>query len=198
MNDFRRKYRDSEIITGFLTGNRAIQQGWYNYCHAEFSRIMPKGPDGLPDYYFEDLFQESFILLWAKFKDGGLAVKGDKVVINSRTGEHECGSLIAYFVGIVKIKTYELIRKGLITKPVLENIGSLNDKPSVDYSAYSDPNEEKERIVRVCLQQLPKSCFEILSKFYYQMKTLEQILAERNGGDSYNGLKTQIQMPDKS
>ena len=49
---------------------------------------------------------------------------------------------------------------------------------------------EKDRIVSQCLLALPKSCLEILTLFYYERKSLEEILAARPENNTYNGLKT--------
>ena len=58
---------------------------------------------------------------------------------------------------------------------------------------YGDENDEetRNRIVDDCIQRISPRCAEILTMFYYEEKTLDEILAARHEtNSSKNGLKT--------
>ena len=52
------------------------------------------------------------------------------------------------------------------------------------------PDVTRARIVGQCVRTMPRRCVEILTMFYYERKTLDEILEARMQNSSYDGLKT--------
>lgn len=184
--NFRRKsYTDIQIVEAYQTGDKKIQQFWYDKCRSQFGKGT-SNYGGLTDYDRDDLFQDSFIILWEKLESNQIYVLDGVVHIASKKGDGEIPDMLGYFMRIVKNKYLEMLRSGKYV-PV-PNDGVIPDPEWNDYP--DDPEVEKDRIVSQCLLSLPKSCIEILTMFYYEKKSLEQILEARPENSSYDGLKS--------
>lgn len=182
-------YSDVQVVEAFQIPENKIQRFWHGKCKDQFG----KGVSNylyLSDYDKDDLFQESFVILWEKMESHQIYVLNGKVHVISKKGDNILPDLIGYFMRIVKNKYLEMLRSGKFAVSINEVITS-SDKDIIDELYWDeDPEVEKDRIVSKCLLSLPKSCLEILTKFFYENKTLEQILEERDENTSYDGLKT--------
>ncbi|MDE6272593.1 MAG: sigma-70 family RNA polymerase sigma factor [Muribaculaceae bacterium] len=192
---FRRSkgYSDIQVVRAYQTGDKKVQQYWYDACLRQFGKGTFRY-GSLTDYDREDLFQNSFILLWEKMESRQIHVVDDTIWVATRQGEREVTELMAYFMRIVKNKYLELLRSGKFIVEINPEITSSGDDIGDEFADDpfwdEDPEVEKDRIVSQCLLSLPKSCLEILTMFYYQKKSLEEILAERPENTSYAGLKS--------
>lgn len=188
--EFRHKaYSDVQIVQAYQNGDKKIQQFWYDKCRWQFGRGT-SGYGGLTDYDRDDLFQDSFIILWEKMESHQVYAKGGTVRVVSKRGDCEVPDLLGYFMRVVKNKYLEMMRSGRYVMPVNEAVTGSDQDVFEELYWDEDPEQEKDRIVSRCLLALPKSCLEILTKFYYEKKSLEQILAERPENNSYDGLKS--------
>lgn len=188
--EFRHKaYSDVQIVQAYQNGDKKIQQFWYDKCRWQFGRGT-SGYGGLTDYDRDDLFQDSFIILWEKMESHQVYAKGGTVRVVSKRGDCEVPDLLGYFMRVVKNKYLEMMRSGRYVMPVNEAVTGSDQDVFEELYWDEDPEQEKDRIVSRCLLALPKSCLEILAKFYYEKKSLEQILAERPENNSYDGLKS--------
>lgn len=187
---FRHKaYSDVEIVIAYQKTNKSVQQFWYYKCKDQFG----KGTSNylyLSDYDKDDLFHDSFIILWEKMESRQVYAKGMEVHALSKKGDNIVPDLLGYFMRIVKNKYLEMINSGKYTVPINERISTSHEEAYEELYWDSDPEVEKDRIVSKCLLALPKSCLEILTMYYYENKSLEQILKERNENTSYDGLKS--------
>lgn len=187
---FRRKsYTDIEIVEAYQTGDKKIQQFWYEKCRSQFGKGTSNYP-GLSDPAREDLFQDSFIILWEKMESHRIYIRDGRVNVSSKKGDNVVPDMIGYFMRIVKNKYLEMFHGGKFTLPLNEVITSSKDDFFGELYWDEDPEVEKDRIVSQCLLSLPKSCQEILTMYYYEKKSLEQILQERPENTSYDGLKS--------
>lgn len=188
--EFRRKsYTDIQIVEAYQTGNKKVQQFWYDKCRSQFGKGT-SNYGGLTDYDREDLFQDSFIILWEKMESNQIYVHDSAVHVVSKNGESVIPDLLGYFMRIVKNKYLEMFHSGKYVMPLNDVVTSSNEDFFAELYWDEDPNVEKDRIVSKCLLSLPKSCIEILTKFYYEKKSLEQIFEERPENSSYDGLKS--------
>lgn len=183
------RYTDVQIVTAYQTGNKKVQQYWYDACRQQFMKGT-SNYGALSDYERDDLFQNSFILLWEKMESGQIHIASDELWVITREGEKRIEKLMAYFMKIVKNKYLEHLRSGKWVVPMNPEISYSGNEIMDDPYWDEDPEVEKDRIVSQCLLSLPKSCLEILTKFYYEKKSLEEILAERPENSSYDGLKS--------
>lgn len=188
--EFRRKsYTDIQIVEAYQTKNKRIQQFWYDKCRAQFGKGT-SNYGGLTDYDRDDLFQDSFIIFWEKMESHQIYIQEEKIHVLSKNGDSIIPDMLGYFMRIVKNKYLEMFHSGKYVIPINEVVTSSNDDFFEELYWDEDPEVEKDRIVSQCLLSLPKSCIEILTMFYYEKKSLEQILEERPENNSYDGLKS--------
>lgn len=188
--EFRRKsYTDIQVVEAYQTSENKIQQFWYDKCRSQFGKGT-SNYGGLSDYDRDDLFQNAFIILWEKIVSRQIYTQAGLVRVISRNGDNVLPDLMGYFMRIVKNKYLEMFHSGKYEIPVNEAVISSGDNFFDTLYWDEDPEVEKDRIVSQCLLSLPKSCLEILTKFYYENKSLDDILAERSENTSYDGLKS--------
>lgn len=188
--EFRRKsYTDIQIVEAYQNGDKKIQQFWYDKCRSQFGKGT-SNYGGLTDYDREDLFQDSFIILWEKMESHQVYILDGMVHVTSKKGDSIIPDMLGYFMRIVKNKYLEMFHSGKYVIPINEVVTSSDDNFFEELYWDEDPDVEKDRIVSQCLLSLPKSCLEILTMFYYEKKSLEQILEERPENNSYDGLKS--------
>ncbi len=188
--DFRRKsYTDIQIVEAYQNGDKKIQQFWYDKCRSQFGKGT-SNYGGLTDYDRDDLFQDSFIILWEKMESHQIYLLNGTVHVKSKKGDSIIPDMLGYFMRIVKNKYLEMFHGGKYVIPINEVVTSSDDNFFEELYWDEDPDVEKDRIVSQCLLSLPKSCLEILTMFYYEKKSLEQILEERPENNSYDGLKS--------
>lgn len=158
LNDFARKQREKTIA--FLSKSYSLSQ---DDC--------------------EDVFQESFIILYNNIKEGKLA---------SLTS-----SVSTYFMAICKNKTMELLRnKGRYISASFEisdenNLRFSDEKVDTVLSFDTDDNatiEEKEALVRKIVRNLPSPCDELLWGFYRDGLPMKE-LAKKFNYSSENAVK---------
>lgn len=188
--EFRRKsYTDIQIVEAYQSGDKKIQQFWYDKCRSQFGKGT-SNYGGLTDYDRDDLFQDSFIIFWEKMESHQIYTHDGMVHVISQKGDSIIPDMLGYFMRIVKNKYLEMFHSGKYVIPINEVVTSSNDDFFEELYWDEDPDVEKDRIVSQCLLTLPKSCLEILTMFYYEKKSLEQILEERPENNSYDGLKS--------
>lgn len=188
--EFRRKaYSDIQIVEAYQTGDKKIQQFWYDKCRSQFGKGT-SNYGGLTDYDRDDLFQDSFIILWEKMESHQIYIHDGTIHVTSKRGDSIIPDMLGYFMRIVKNKYLEMFHSGKFVMPLNEVVTSSNGDFFAELYWDEDQDVEKDRIVSQCLLSLPKSCLEILTMFYYEKKSLEQILEERPENNSYDGLKS--------
>ncbi|MDE6324085.1 MAG: sigma-70 family RNA polymerase sigma factor [Paramuribaculum sp.] len=186
---YNKKYSDVRIVEAYRSADKRVQQFWYDKCRDQFGKGT-SNYGGITDLEREDIFQDSFVLLWDKIDSGQIYVSGNEVWVTTRRGESVIPDLMGYFMRIVKNKYLEHFHIAKKNMPINESVTDSGAAPIDDPYWDEDPEVEKDRLVVLCLQSLPKSCVEILTMFYYEKKSLEQILAERPENSSYDGLKS--------
>lgn len=188
--EFRHKsYTDIQIVDAYQNGDKKIQQFWYDKCRSQFGKGT-SNYGGLTDYDRDDLFQDSFIIFWEKMESHQIYIHEGMVHVTSKKGDSIIPDMLGYFMRIVKNKYLEMFHSGKYVIPINEVVTSSNDDFFEELYWDEDTDVEKDRIVSQCLLSLPKSCLEILTMFYYEKKSLEQILEERPENNSYDGLKS--------
>lgn len=130
----------------------------------------------------EDIFQDSFIILYQNAREGKL--------------DNLTSSVATYFMAICRNKTLELLRtKGkYIHSPdddeIQKSTTFLESKISKVLSFDNDdvPIEQKEALVRDIVKDLPTPCNELLWGFYRDGLSMKD-LAERYGYSNENTVK---------
>lgn len=180
---------DSLYVRAFVCGNERLQRDCYMECRKTFGVVSAKFQASSDD--LKDIFHESFETLWSNISSGIVFVEGTGVKARGRDSTvRPVDDLTgAYFSGIVRNRFLEFCR----TKGRIATLSG--DFPGTDGEPSSeDPDDDiegiKERLTMRSLNSLARSCIEILTKFYHESKSLDEILAERPENTSYDGLKS--------
>lgn len=155
-----------------------------NSYHSVFSRID----------LMEDVFQQSFVKLWTEIETRKIFVgENDELFRYDRNGNIRkltC-SLNTFLIDIAKNDYRSWLRNDHLTlEDDFESFAHMKEVTSV---TWGDESVEtlREQIVNSCVLELPPRCKEILTMFYYQGMTLDEIIiARREKNISKNGLKT--------
>lgn len=181
---------DADFVRAFRSGNEKLQALCYDSCRLTFEKISKYLQASSND--LEDVFHESFEALWNAIDSGVIFVEGSGVKVKCLTPPHRAVNDLtgAYFSGIARNKYLEFCR----SHDRIVKLDEADFPVSVETIAYEDVDEDidayKDRLTMLALNSLAHSCIEILTKFYHEGKSLRQILEERPGNYSYDGLKT--------
>lgn len=178
---------DKEVIEGLQQNDRAVEHSFYLSCQRYFKDCRSGVFDfkgGAQDE--DDLFQDSFLKLWQEIQARHIYVRDNYAWRFDKSGQGRkmTASLKTYLMAIAKYRNLEIIREEVI-------YGSLDSNPP---DTPDVPDEEevtlRDWLVQQCVNNLPPRCKEILTLFYYDGKTLDEILAIRKENQSKDGLKT--------
>ena len=155
-----------------------------NSFHSVFSRMD----------LMDDIFQQSFVKLWTEIETRKIFVgESDELFRYDRNGNIRkltC-SLNTFLIDIAKNDYRSWLRNDHLTlEDDFESFAHMKEVTSV---AWGDESVEtlREQIVNSCVLELPPRCKEILTMFYYQGMTLDEIIIARGEKNfSKNGLKT--------
>lgn len=200
MNRFIKKeeYTDAEVIEGLQNNNREIERNFCRSCKAYFKErymgvmVIRRGARDE-----EDLFQDSFLKLWKEIQARRIYIRDNYAWRTDNTGVDRkmSASLRTYLMAIAKYKNYEMIREEEIYVSEQLNVsGSDDEEPQlpIRHDSIEEESDEhiSEWIVGRCVDELPPRCKDILTLFYYEGKSLDEILAIRDENQSKDGLKT--------
>lgn len=187
---FKRNYTDAEYVTGLKLAERSVQYHFYNHCREYFNRTYSK-------LFFtdneqkNDIFEDSFIILWQKIERGDIYTK-DGIVLSHDGKQMKC-SLKTFMMSIAWNKFREYTRKHheelfddmfISAKQVAAKSISLLNSNNNDVEAI------KLEIIATCVAKMPKRCNQILTMFYFEGKKLDAMMMELKTFTSKDALKT--------
>lgn len=184
----REEYSEQEIVYGLQAKDHKIEKWFFDHCKKYFM-------DKFNEVFFDDdqreeIFHESFLRLWTQIEDKRISVVDNIVCRINKDGEYrslKC-SLTTFLMAISKNEYREIVRstKEVYVQEFFEN---------ADYSVLPTTMEEdlddvRSQLVDDCLQQMSPRCIEILTMFYIQGMSLDEILTARPENTSKIGLKS--------
>lgn len=179
------QHTDAQYVEALRTGDNTLIGELYDRCRRELMLHL-KSSSHIEADDRRELLQAAFLQLWQLATDGRLYTRdGNACLATRHDGEKPVNSLVAYFLGIAANQCRCETRFRARFEPL-----------GIEPSDEPDENEEqtKQRIVARCLLALPHRCREILTLFYYEHRSLDDILALRTAAKgetlSYDGLKT--------
>lgn len=183
----KHKYSDSEYVRGMKSGDRKVQNHFYTHCKenfdANYSSMFFVDTDKK-----EDIFEDSFIILWQKIEHGDLYVCEGKIL--AKSGKRLKCALTTFLMSIAwnKFREYTRRNKELLIEDIFDRperiIGKIPD------TIKEQPEEMKFEIISTCLAKMPQRCNQILTMFYFERKDLDAIMIELKTYTSKNALKT--------
>lgn len=180
----QKKYSDVEYVEGVLKGNPKMEQALFKHCwdyyEDHYNRVFFVG-----DEMKDEIFQKSFIQLWDNIMKKKIYVEDG--TLKGRNGEPFKGKLTTYFMSIAILKNKEVVRDNPSELEINEFAGSD------ELDMLTEEKDEKEimlECIEECLSNMSERCYQILSKFYYEMKSLDDILKDLTTFISKDALKT--------
>lgn len=185
----KRIYSDIDVVIGLQKKDRNVEDWFYKDAKVYF---MEK----FHEVFFDEdqrneIFHDSVIRLWTQIENRKIAVvegimcrRDDKGLYQQMT----C-SLHTFLMAIAKNEYRELIRnnKELYVDRFFENDNYCDVSEHDEHSIA----EFRYQIVDECIQQMAPRCKEILTMFYVEGKSLDEIMmARQDKNTSKVGLKT--------
>ncbi len=190
---FRAKtYSDVAYVEGVASHNQKMAYEMERHCRRYFNEHY-KGVFFCGDDIRMEIFQDSFIKLWENIENGKLHVK-DGVLLGANDEPFK-SSLTTYFMSIARLKYLEYTRS---VKPQVEiseeeKSGKLRrgetDDSMMDYLC-DKSMKTMEDVIADCIAVMSERCNQILTKFYYEEKNMDVIMAEIPSFTNKNALKT--------
>ena len=173
-------YSDAVYVEGMANHDRNMEFELERHCRSYFNenykRVFFCGEDERMEIY-----QNSFIKLWENIEKGKLYVK--EGVLYGNNNKPFTGKLTTYFMSIARFKYLEYAR-------------SINNETDVDIDdkitelIYDQSSTTMEDIISDCIAAMSDRCNQLLTKFYYEGKSLDLILEEIPTITNKNALKT--------
>lgn len=188
----RGKYTDTEVICGLQKEQKRIEDWFYKSAKQYFD-------DRFNEVFFDkdrkqEIFQMAFLKLWTEIHNGKITVRDEKVWRQQKSGEYlpmTC-QLKTFLMTFAKNEYRELVRTNKLDTyaEVYDNVDTA-DMVITAFDAEEDVEAQKARIIDDCIQTMSPRCVEVLTLFYYEGRSLDEIMTMRQDKNtSKNGLKT--------
>lgn len=133
-----------------------------------------------------DLFHDAVLLLWDKIESRQIYVKDNTVVYRSLRGEKPIPNIIPFFIGIARnlAKRRNDIREIPTPDTDLPEpfIGAMPDEEA-------DSIATRDAAIRQCILSMPDSCRRIITEFYLQEMTFDEMMESRPASASRDALR---------
>lgn len=185
-----RSYSDVEVIAGLGRRNPQMEEWFYRTAKRYFDNHFN-------EVFFDkdrkqEIFQSAFLKLWMEVDNRRIRIVDGQVCRQQTDGNLRAMtcSLTTFLMAFARTEYRELVRS-LKEDPYGELFEDNSHAATMVTVFDEDENEIKNRIVDECIQEMSPTCLEILTLFYYQGKSLDQIMEIRKEhSSSKNGLKT--------
>ncbi len=155
------KHTKNNTIIGFKENNEPTLKRIYSLVYPKVRSYVLKNNGS--EEQSKDIFQEAFIACWKNIKDNKLSHNGN---------------VEAYLYTIAKNKWIDYLRSATYKKTLAYGDSTIADiepnKPFFD----ENNEEEKREALQLALKQLAAGCKELLSKFYFERKSMDTIAKE--------------------
>ena len=181
-------WTDIEMVEAVCRHDNRTLERCYRDCKHYF--VSHAGALFMADAVIDDIFQESMIHLWREIETHRIEVR-DGVLCRWSEGEARpmTSSLRTFLMAIAKRKHWEQLRRQ--STLLLTDDDSVLENGRYGQLLVGDtPDEQRERIVADAVLAMSDRCRQILTLFYYEHRSLDEILELRPENTSKVGLKT--------
>lgn len=189
------RWTDADMVAAVLGRDNARLERMYSDCHAYFRRHA--GAFFVADADIDDIFQDALLHLWREIETRRIEVIDGRLC---RWTEGEArpmtSSLTTFLMSVAQRKHWELQRSNSrnVSMDAMASTDAIDALATERYGATTPEEQEaqtaRESIVSDCILAMSDRCREILTLFYYQQRTLDDILSQRQENTSKMGLKT--------
>lgn len=188
---FKKDYTDMEVVNGLQNRERKVEEWFYRtskqYFDSHFNEVF------FDQDQKQEIFQTAFLKLWTEIENGKITVIDNVICRQQLNGEYQpmtC-KLTTFLMTFAKNEYRELVRSEQLSS-MLEFHDTQDYGDSI--AIFEDEDNiyaQKNRIVDDCLQEMSPRCLELLTLFYFENKSLDEILELRSDrNSSKDGLKT--------
>ena len=188
----RENYNDVETIEGLQQRSRQMEEWFYikmkRYYDDKFNEVF------FDKDRKQEIFQTAFLKLWTEIDNRRICLKDGIVCRQQRDGTYKPMScnLQTFMMAFAKNEYRELMRS--VKEEYVADLYDDSETATqaiLEFNSEADMEEQKRRIVDECILRMSPGCVEILTLFYYEHKSLDEIIELRKEKNtSKNGLKT--------
>lgn len=188
----RQLHSDQRFIIEIQKRNERITEAFYYECKQYFMSFY-KSVFTREDIK-DDIFQQSFVKLWTEIETKRIFIDNSgNIHRHDKRGNirrMSC-SMKTFLLDIAKNDYRDWVRKDkLVMMTDIENAAYIMEEETTERPEEA-PEAIQKRIVANCISDLPPRCKEILTMFYYDGMSLNEIIVARKEKNiSKNGLKT--------
>lgn len=185
-------YSDLEYVIGLKNHDRKMEELFYNqmkgYFMSRFNEVF------FDKDRKQEIFQDSFVRLWTDIRNGKINIEKENIVRQHKDGVFRMMTcnLSTFLMAIAKNEYRELIRnsKELLVSEFYDN-DSNSEAMLTSFDIEEDQKNFKARLVDNIIKEMSPRCIEILTLFYYEGKSLDEIMIIREDKNTTKtGLKT--------
>ena len=182
-------YSDVAYVEGVFRHDPMMERALHYHCKRYFDEnfrvVFFVGND-----HKDEIFQETFITLWEKIMNKKIYVEDGE--LKGKDGDAFSGKLTTFFMSIARLKYLEWARENLhrYTDEEEERRRREQEMEMFKTLLYDSDDETMLEIIADCISKMSKQCNQILTMFYYEEKTLDDIMVELRTFESKNALKT--------
>ena len=155
------KNKKDETIIGFQENDDAILRRVYSAVYPKVRNYVLKNNGD--EAQSKDIFQEAFIACWKNIKANKLS---------------ENGNVEAYLYTIAKNKWIDYLRSIAYRKTVSDNDDLIQQNLGEELLVDEHEEKEKRKVLQLALKQLAVDCKELLTKFYFERRSMNEIAEE--------------------
>lgn len=182
-------YSDVAYVEGVFRRDPMMERALHYHCKRYFDENF-RGVFFIGNEIKDEIFQEAFITLWEKIMNKSIYVENGE--LKGKDGNAFSGKLTTFFMSIARLKYLEIAREK--RRPFVEKEDKWWSKESdsklFQTVLYDSDDETMLEIIADCISKMSKQCNQILTMFYYEKKTLDDIMMELITFESKNALKT--------
>ena len=155
------KHKKNETLIGFQKNNETTMRSIYTTVYPKVKSYVLKNNGN--EAQSKDIFQDAFIACWKNIKDDKLS---------------ENGNVEAYLYTIAKNKWTDYLRSATYKKTVSDNDDLIQQNLGEEHLVDEHEEEEKRKVLQLALKQLAVDCKELLTKFYFERRSMNEIAEE--------------------
>lgn len=187
-----KNYSDADYVYGVANNDRRMQHEMHRCMHAYFEAHKDRVFFKCSEADFKDIFQNAYIKLWENIEHGKVRVENGQL-FNAK-GSPFTSTLTTYFMAIAKNMNRERVRTEHSTSDFneAEQGGAVvSETPPTDILVDTEgENDYMKNAMSDCLAIMSPRCYEVITKFYIEEKSLDVILLEIPSFTSKDALKT--------
>ncbi|MCC8118240.1 MAG: hypothetical protein LIP09_05765 [Bacteroidales bacterium] len=190
-----KKYTEAQLVEGVSKKDRNCEKALYDYCRAYYDEKF-RGVFFDGEERKEDIFQDAFITLWRKIERSLIYCQNNQIV--NEKGQPFTSSLRTYFMAIARYKNLEISRESQdvdfmenpedALKQAERKVNTL-EEDAIE-CLYGGAETAQLEILADLVSKMSGRCKEILTLFYYNEKSLDEILIEIPSITTKNALKS--------